>query len=178
MKHIMIDLETMSTAKNAAIVAIGAVEFDPATGELGETFYCNVDLGSCMEAGLDVEADTVMWWMSRSDKARARLQNDRVPLRGALADFTTFMTQVGGYDEVAIWGNGSDFDNAILQSAYRALDTQPPWNYRNNRDVRTILALAPEATGGESHGVKHDALGDAVYQAKCVSRAWQVLWNR
>ena len=47
MKHIMLDLETMSTASNAAIVAIGAVEFEPETGKLGREFYCNVSLASC-----------------------------------------------------------------------------------------------------------------------------------
>lgn len=35
MKHVMLDLETMGNGPRAAIVSIGAVFFDPLTGELG-----------------------------------------------------------------------------------------------------------------------------------------------
>ncbi|EMQ3548812.1 3'-5' exoribonuclease, partial [Escherichia coli O111:H5] len=37
--HLMIDLETMGTNTNAPIVVIGAVFFDPQTGEIGPVFY-------------------------------------------------------------------------------------------------------------------------------------------
>jgi len=175
MKHIMLDLETMSTASNAAIVAIGAVEFDPATGELGREFYHNVSLASCQDAGLDVEAGTIMWWLTRSDGARKALIDVSLPLDKALSQFTQFLVSLGAPD-VAIWGKGSDFDNVILANAYRALGLQAPWKYKNNRCVRTILALVPDACDGvESEGTKHNALDDAIYQARCVSRAWQEL---
>ncbi|MBR7276818.1 3'-5' exoribonuclease domain-containing protein, partial [Klebsiella pneumoniae] len=35
MKHLMIDLETMDNKPTAAITAIGAVLFNPETGEMG-----------------------------------------------------------------------------------------------------------------------------------------------
>ena len=38
MKDIMLDLETLSLDNNAVVVSIGAVKFDLATGETGETF--------------------------------------------------------------------------------------------------------------------------------------------
>jgi exodeoxyribonuclease VIII len=182
-KHIMLDLETMSTASNAAIVAIGAVEFEPATGELGRTFYRNVSLMSCQNAGLDVEAGTVMWWLSRSEEARKALIEDALPLREALKQFNGFLYLVdqeaarsGKAVDIAIWGKGSDFDNVILANAHKALRYPLPWKYKNNRDVRTILALVPDACDGvESEGTKHNALDDAIYQARCVSRAWQEL---
>ena len=34
--HVMIDLETLSTHTNAAIIEIGAVEFNKETGEIGD----------------------------------------------------------------------------------------------------------------------------------------------
>jgi len=176
MKHIMLDLETMSTTSNAAIVAIGAVEFEPATGELGREFYHNVSLASCQDAGLDVEAGTVMWWLTRSEDARQALTETRLSLIGALSDFEHFTHLVRVDEEFCIWGKGSDFDNVILANAYRALGLQAPWKYKNNRCVRTILALVPDACDGvESEGTKHNALDDAIYQARCVSRAWQEL---
>jgi hypothetical protein len=46
MNNLMLDLETMGNKPNAPIVAIGAVFFDPATGELGPQFYTAVNLAS------------------------------------------------------------------------------------------------------------------------------------
>ena len=39
MKHIMVDLETLSSKNNAAIASIGAIEFNPETGKQGQSFY-------------------------------------------------------------------------------------------------------------------------------------------
>lgn len=175
MKNIMLDLETMSTSSDAAIVAIGAVEFEPTTGELGRTFYRNVSLASCQDAGLDVEAGTVMWWLGRSEDARKALLESSISLGKALGEFSQFLSPPGA-SNIAIWGKGSDFDNVILANAYKAVGLKAPWKYKNNRDVRTILALVPDACDGvESGGTKHNALDDAIYQARCVSRAWQEL---
>ena len=44
MKHVMLDLETMGNSPLAAIAAIGAIEFDPDAGTLGERFYTTIDL--------------------------------------------------------------------------------------------------------------------------------------
>ena len=40
---VMIDLETLSTHNNAAIIEIGAVEFNKYTGEVGEKFNVIID---------------------------------------------------------------------------------------------------------------------------------------
>ena len=46
--HLMLDLETMGTKSNSAIISIGAVEFDILTGKTGREFYRNVSLQSCI----------------------------------------------------------------------------------------------------------------------------------
>ena len=43
MNHLAIDLETLSLEPNAHILSIGAVFFDPATGEMGDSFYVEID---------------------------------------------------------------------------------------------------------------------------------------
>lgn len=75
-KHLMLDLETMSNKGNAAIVSIGAVAFEPSTGELGPEFYLTVDLVSCEKLGLHIDADTVLWWMKQSSEARAAIVDE------------------------------------------------------------------------------------------------------
>lgn len=49
MNNLMIDLETMGKKPNAPIVSIGAVFFNPQSGELGPEFYAVVSLESAME---------------------------------------------------------------------------------------------------------------------------------
>jgi hypothetical protein len=80
MRDLMLDLETMGTSPNAAIVAIGAVKFDPGTGELGGRFYQVVDLASSVAAGCVIDPDTVLWWMRQSPEARAMFDAPRVPI--------------------------------------------------------------------------------------------------
>lgn len=76
MKHLMIDLETMDNKPTSAIASIGAVFFDPETGEMGEQFYQRVSLGSCVGHGLTMGSETVLWWMRQDAEARSELLND------------------------------------------------------------------------------------------------------
>ena len=48
----MIDLETLGTAANAPVIAIGAVFFDPNTGTLGDTFDAAIDVEDAMHYGV------------------------------------------------------------------------------------------------------------------------------
>ena len=71
----MIDLETLSTAADAAILSIGIQPFDPRGEGIDPAagLVIHVDLQACMNAGLRVDASTIMWWMTQSDDARAAL---------------------------------------------------------------------------------------------------------
>ncbi|MGO2306000.1 MAG: 3'-5' exonuclease [Providencia sp.] len=172
-KHLMVDLETMSNKGNAAIVSIGAVAFEPSTGEIGPTFYTVVDLKSCERAGLHIDADTVLWWMKQSAEARAAIVADGDDLFITLLSFGVFSREVLT-DDVQVWGNGVDFDNVILRNAYGAVGLDPFWKFYNNRDVRTIVELGrnagidPKKTL-QFEGEQHNALADAIHQAKYVS---------
>ena len=68
----MIDLETLGTDPTAPIVAIGAVFFDPKTGELGVEFSATIDFESACERRTP-DASTIKWWLKQSDDARAKV---------------------------------------------------------------------------------------------------------
>jgi len=88
----MIDLETMSTRPNAAIVAIGAVAFNFATLEIGPKFYTVIDLRSAQDVGLHVDGDTVLWWLQQNDAARSQLTlSHRQDLSRALTAFRMWL---------------------------------------------------------------------------------------
>ncbi|MCM4863587.1 3'-5' exoribonuclease, partial [Escherichia coli] len=58
--HLMIDLETMGKNPDAPIISIGAIFFDPQTGEMGPEFSKTIDLET---AGGVIDRDTIKWWL-------------------------------------------------------------------------------------------------------------------
>lgn len=171
MTHIMLDLETLGTAPGCIIRSIGAVVFDPETGDKGKRFYVNVNRGSCECVGLTADPGTEAWWQKQSAAAREALEKDQRPLREALARFGYFFA---GEQGDRLWCHGPSFDEAVLSAAYRAAGMPPPWRYNQARDTRTVYDMAgiePE----RSSGVHHDALNDAIVQADAVHRGYLVL---
>lgn len=172
MIDIMLDLETMSDTADAAIVAIGACKFDPATGTIVDTFSSGVDLESAVQGGGKISAGTVMWWLRRSEAARAELRSHRRSLTSALLLFTAWLDQDGDRLHRRIWGNGADFDNVILGSAYERLHLEVPWEYYHNRCYRTARNLLPRVEVPKI-GTAHCAVDDAVNQATYLCAALQ-----
>ncbi|MPT43002.1 MAG: exonuclease [Klebsiella sp.] len=179
--HVMVDLETMGKKHNAPIVAIGAVVFDPATGSIGESFYKVVCLESSVNWGAVIDPSTVIWWLKQSSEARSAIVNDdAIPLQDALLQFREFVSDnvAGGSKKAQVWGNGASFDNSILRSSYDCIAEYYPWEYWNDRDVRTMVELgqaisfAPKTTI-PFEGARHNALADAIHQARYVSAIWQ-----
>ncbi|EFI9717784.1 3'-5' exoribonuclease [Escherichia coli] len=176
--HLMIDLETMGTNTNAPIVVIGAVFFDPQTGEIGPVFYIVVSLTDAMNTGAVPDGGTIEWWLKQSSEARAAILTDQVKLRDALSRFREFINEYSDEKFVQVWGNGATFDNAILRTSYERLDIPCPWRYHNDRDVRTIVELGKTIdfdarTVIPFEGVRHNALDDARHQAKYVTATIQ-----
>lgn len=171
----MIDLETMGLAGNSAIVSIGAVAFDPDSNTLGETFYVNIDLSSCINNGLAVDGSTIAWWITQSSDAKKSLFKDAKHLDTALEEFREFIQR---FKKPKVWGNGLGFDNVIVKNAYAALKQDRPWNDFQDRDMRTIVDITEAIHGRqtkEKTGIAHNALDDAINQAKTVCKFWQLL---
>ncbi|HCO0816243.1 TPA: 3'-5' exoribonuclease, partial [Escherichia coli] len=178
--HLMIDLETMGTNTNAPIVVIGAVFFDPQTGEIGPVFYIVISLTDAMNTGAVPDGGTIEWWLKQSSEARAAILTDQVKLKDALSQFRKFINEYSDEKFVQVWGNGATFDNAILRTSYERLDIPCPWRYHNDRDVRTIVELGKTIdfdarTVIPFEGVRHNALDDARHQAKYVTATIQKL---
>ncbi|WP_407905438.1 3'-5' exoribonuclease domain-containing protein [Escherichia coli] len=178
--HLMIDLETMGTNTNAPIVVIGAVFFDPQTGEIGPVFYIVISLADAMNTGAVPDGGTIEWWLKQSSEARSAILVDQVKLIDALIQFREFINEHSDEKFVQVWGNGATFDNNILRTSYERLNIPCPWRYYNDRDVRTIVELG-KTIGFDARtvipfeGVRHNALDDARHQAKYVTATIQKL---
>ncbi|EEQ2427643.1 TPA: 3'-5' exoribonuclease [Escherichia coli] len=176
--HLMIDLETMGTGPDAQIASIGAVFFDPQTGEMGPVFNKTIDMKT---GGGTVNISTIEWWLQQSSEARTAILTDKIPMDDALLQFREFIDENSGEFFVQVWGNGSNFDNVILRRSYERQEIPCPWRYTNDRDVRTIVALGlvmdfDARSVITFEGERHNALHDARYQAKYVSAIWQKLF--
>lgn len=183
MNNLMLDLETMGKGSNAAIVAIGAVFFDPATGALGGQFYKRIWLSSAAKHG-EIDASTVSWWLKQSDEARAEINHeDSGDLLQAIIEFNTFVDadNDASFKQLRVWGNGCTFDNVIIANAYNQLKLKKPWSYAGDMDVRTIVEIGRKLLNFDPkkdmpfEGEKHNALADAIHQAKYVSAIYQRL---
>lgn len=181
--HLMVDMETMGNSPDAPIVSIGAVFFDPSTGNTGAEFYRVVSLESSMSFGMKPDASTIQWWLKQSSEARsAILVDEAMGLRESLELLADFIAEnaANGSHTVQLWGNGCSFDNVILRRAYALTETPFAVPFWNDRDVRTMVEL------GKSVGINprfdipfegdmHNALSDARHQVKYVSAIWQRL---
>jgi 3' exoribonuclease, RNase T-like len=159
MNQVMLDLETLGHKPGAVLVAIGAVRFGG--GRLGESFYERVDAQSAVDAGLQLDVSTVLWWLKQNAEARAELDLPGGKLSEVLLQFDAFLRAI---KPQGLWGNGADFDNVLLAAAYDACRLPVPWKYHMNRCYRTLKNLRPDVKLTRS-GVAHHALADARAQA-------------
>ena len=184
MKDIMLDIETLDTARSAVVLSIGAVVFDPHSKELGEKFYVEFthDLATQQRVGRTVSADTVVWWMQQGAAAKQIFVDPapegvrRVSTAQGLTEFASFVSRNGG-KEAKLWGNGSDFDNVIVGSLFDSFGLVKPWSYSRNRCYRTMKRVFGENVPLVRQGVHHNGLDDAITQAAhlqeifaCVTR--------
>lgn len=180
--HLMLDIETLDLKPTAAVLSIAATFFDPFTGQLGASFERQINLKSCIDLGLTVDPETIMWWMEQSKEAQEAFRGNSKAegLGEVLCAFSkwvnyelSFLRDRRGF---SVWGNGKDFDCVIMENAYRAagLKSLTPWKFWETVDVRTLVALA-HAAGCEDfkantpfEGTRHNALDDVSHQIKYV----------
>ncbi|WP_425962579.1 3'-5' exonuclease [Rhizobium nepotum] len=175
--NLMVDIETFGNRMDSAILTIGAVFFDPDTGEIGGEFYTAIDPDSACRYGR-VTGSTVAWWLEQSEAARRAVVAGKTQLPEALAKLADFYAK---HPKAPIWGNGPTFDISILEHAYwRVHDKPAPWAFWNVRDCRTIKDLG-DAIGyriPKLEGTAHNALDDARHQAMWVIEIRRLLLKK
>lgn len=171
MNNLMIDLETLDTRSSAVIVSIGAVVFDRKS--ILRTGYWILDLEEQIKRGRTISSQTMAWWMKQSEDAR-KVFTDQSSYRNSILEFHGQFSSLFNGEELAVWGNGSDFDTAIMIDFYNRHSLVPPsgWKYYNNLCFRSFNKWFDAKRMVKREGVHHNALDDAVYQAECVLKVW------
>lgn len=174
--HISIDIETMSSQSDAAVLSVGMCTFT-AEGGIEHRVEFHATLDAMQKAGRHINANTVMWWMQQSDEARKLLVSDR-----ARTDIGEFCEKIGNWIEpsgkrtkgrgIGMWAKGPNFDIAVMRSLFESQGMRFPIHYGREYCVRTALAFAKAAGWRDildmRPKVAHGALSDAEHQANQV----------
>jgi exodeoxyribonuclease VIII len=167
--NVMLDIETWGTGNKALVVSLGACKFDG--NDILDKFHVAIDPVSAQAFGLEIDASTILWWLdpARDEARRNWLSHERVDLVSALLGFHQWCHD--GNPTAAIWGNGSTFDNVILRSAFAAAGLEYPVKFRADQCYRTVKNRSTVKLVRE--GTHHNALDDAISQAKHLQAIWR-----
>lgn len=170
--HVMVDIETLDTTATAVVLSIGAVAFDPRGNErMLERYWKPIDITEQVDRGRTVDTDTFQWWMRQADPARREIAKKPIDgctiLADALTDLRNFIRDV---EPAGVWGNGSDFDNAILQHAAKSYGVGELWPYWASRCFRTFAAIHDPDRTLRVRANDHNALEDAINQAEWMRK--------
>lgn len=172
--QVSIDLETLGTSADSKILSIGVHAICAETGQVAR-FYTGCSIAS--QDHRTQSASTLTWWEGQSAEARVALdyaKSDSCPtLETALSELAIWLGKLGETHNVYVWGNGSDFDIAMLNHAYKQISDFVPWNFRNSRDMRTLYDITLRfgmdiKTATKRVGTHHNALDDAQFQADVI----------
>jgi hypothetical protein len=171
--NIMVDIETLSTEPNAAVVQIGACVFRASDGSILETIQIDVE----PDPNAHVDFKVIEWWMNQSTAAKDSVfqSNDRVSEACAANRFKEWYQEMDKKqsqenEDLLLWAKPPSFDMVILEQMMRRGVCHLPWSYRSTRDLRTLIALVGHPPNGYTKPeIAHNALSDAIAQAKDAS---------
>jgi len=169
--HAMIDIESLSTAQDAAILQIAVVQFEPVfAGKVLVDDAFNIGVKLDGQLGAHVDGNTLGWWLMQGQRARkniADMQTNGKPLAEALqllgSWWRTRRPQM-------VWAHGVVFDIGCLSHAYARVGQEAPWSYREVLDTRTLYWHTTHERRSYA-ATPHDALSDVIAQAEEVQQA-------
>ncbi|UGC98032.1 3'-5' exoribonuclease [Oceanospirillum phage vB_OsaM_PD0307] len=171
--HIFLDLETLGIKQDAPILVIAAYAVDSLGNKIARNCW-RIDPANATLYG-ESDPATVKWWSEQSDYAQelAFKQGPRLDLPEALAGLEAFIKPLADKygDQCFVWGNAPTFDCSILRYAYEVIGRDVPWEFWQERDVRTMAWFGKWAGHDakkltEFSGEPHVALHDARHQAR------------
>lgn len=171
---IMIDLETLATTPDAAILTIGAVKFDPFGDDVKnpkcEKFYVRVDLDSCDRIGLVTNDATIEWWAQQEQAAQdeAFSPDNRLDIVDAMDQLYKFC-----WGAKRVWSHGAAFDVPICEHVFNKIGKAIPWSFWSVRCTRTLFDIG--INPNRPPVLKHHALEDAWNQAVGVQNVMNTL---
>lgn len=161
--QLVLDLETLGTGDNAAVVSIGAAFVG------GPSAVWRILPFEAMSHG-ETTQSTLDWWAKQCPAAREELTGIHTTEQAVL-ELKEWALFNGFGRSSTIWGKGPSFDCVLLKNAMYRVRVTPFWQFWQERCVRTILQMVPEANSLAFEGTPHKAEDDARHEARQVEMA-------
>lgn len=174
-RHMMLDIETMDSGPQSAVINIGARMFTNTGPSKG--FEVFIDPARATKIGT-VSDGTMKWW-ARQD-AREQVFSGKMDPTEAAHRLIEFAKEQRAE---TVWANSPSFDIVILRHMFSQVNMDFPFAYKQERDYRTMREL------GTSLGIDlddlfnnpawrgHVALDDATGQAAVTARILDYLFS-
>lgn len=175
--HVMVDIETIATHSDAPIIQIGAIHFEPTTGQMFESFGCGIHLTDEMLSRADT--DTIQWWINDPNRLkifqsltrRGKHPEEVFSMFHHWLEVTSISAERG---ELMMWAQGTTFDITILENNMkRYLGRKPAWPFWSVIDTRTMFNLFGDFRPLPDETQHHDALYDCRRQIAGVHKVFQ-----
>jgi hypothetical protein len=163
---LMIDIEALADTPDSAPAEIGLVFFDRDDASRAFLKYrYQPSPISAIQLGFNVTPGTLKWWHDQGMPIDVEAGE---PLPNVLDEIARDIALHGIPGKLRVWSRGNAYDISILKLAYARTGKPLPWNFWNDRDVRTWLEGCRFKSPRKND---HNALQDACNQALDVIEA-------
>lgn len=174
MNRLMLDIETLDTEPTAVVFQVGACVFDD-SGDIFNKSLWHVDILPQIIRGRTISLETQKFWMAQKEEAWFRMPQEVTTVFQMFTDLNVMIDQkkVG-----EVWSNSPSFDAVIMRSLAKDFSASPAWDFRQDRDVRTLKKIATFMGWGGFNSVTattHNAIEDAIDQTNAVVSAFEHL---
>ena len=161
---VMIDLETLGTGEGCNILQVGAVLFDPNSGEIVSEFNRFI-----RDESRPMALSTALWWMQQPSAAAiaAKVEASGTTIMVAFSELCGWL---GRGFAGNVWAMPAAYDLPIVKHALASIGMKTPWHYRQERCARTLIAESGIARTPAGAGT-HDAVFDCRVQIADLLRA-------
>lgn len=162
--ELMIDIETLSTRYDAAIISVAAVRFNITTKQYARPFfYEEIDHESLIDFHNDQK--TLNWW-ARQEKSPP---NGSCTIQDALSRLIAFINE---HPPTRVWAKSPSFDLNLIKYACGHFNLEWPIPFWKERDVRTLMDIANLPN---TFTATHSAIEDCISQIRSVTDSFNAI---
>lgn len=177
--YITFDLETLGNTSNAPIVQIGAVVFD-IDGNIVNEISLKCDVETIPPNRFNTDYSTIKWWLQQmvNNKNLIEVFKGELDFYDMISQFSDWVkTMMKIHKDLTFWSHAT-FDPPILNNNFKNMGIKNPIPFRSQRDIRTLTHIAGHIDVKGVRGDAHNALDDAIFQAKYISKGLRVIKDK
>lgn len=168
--HITLDYESLSLARTAAIVEIGATvtygNFEP------QTFQCMVKPSSYAGTTFARDLETIAWHNSQHPDYLGQCEQHGITWQEAAHNFHSWLSGFAAEAELHVWAQGKDYDGPLTEHLFNQMNLKTPYPYGRLHCARDLIWLNPAARIQRAKdGSHHTALADAEHSSAMIKEA-------